>query len=204
MRPLQDIIKVNYLRYYLYSFFSGLIFILLIIVLKTISGESYKFYFRDPVATAGLTPLVGIASNIGILIWCATASICLFCWHRTRSSFLLYAGLLSGCLLIDDFFLFHEMIFPDYLHINQSVVILIYILMMLTFLINFRNEIIKSEFIGLVIAGVFFTISIVIDLKLFFGFHSMFYEDSAKFLGLVAWMTYFIRHSIMTLNDKSS
>ena len=95
---------------------SGVIFVSLTI------GIPLGNFTRDPAAVAKYHPAIGIVSNIGILYWCATASICFFCFavlrnlekQREFQRFILSSGLITSLLLVDDFFLLHE----NYLQLN--------------------------------------------------------------------------------------
>jgi len=76
----------------------------------------------------GVNPFLGFVSNLGVLVWCASAAVCLFSWAVLRNrvdarifaSFVFYAGLLSALLLVDDFFELHELVFPKYLHVPET------------------------------------------------------------------------------------
>lgn len=64
-----------------------------------------------PTAIAGIHPLSGFISRLGVLLWCAAASICFFAAWTLRNSkqgdtfrFLLFFALLTAYLMFDDLF----------------------------------------------------------------------------------------------------
>lgn len=152
---------------------------------------------RDPSATTGDSPFIGVLSNLGVLFWCASVAICLFSFALLQktgnigkfSSFFLFGGLISLILLLDDLFLFHETVFPLYLRIPEKLVFLSYGLMILGYITRFRKLIMKTNVIFLIFAFGLFGLSIGIDLlelKI-----SILFEDGSKLFGIVSWFGYF-------------
>jgi hypothetical protein len=175
--------------------------LLTIALLKAIKGVDVGNFIRDPVQLSGLHPFTGLVSNIGILLWCSTAAICLFCWlmlrgngeHSRRDSFLLCSGLITAFLLIDDFFLFHEIIFPVYVHVPQDLVYIAYAMLIFVFLIAFRKIILQTDYIILFIAFACFGASMLLDTIKVGLFGRYFFEEAFKFLGICGWAGYFMR-----------
>ena len=97
-------------------------------------------------------------------------------------------------LLLDDLFLFHEEVFPEYLHIPQKAVFAGYGIIILLYLISFRASILDTEFLILLFAFGFFGLSIIVDeiLRSMIPQQHLF-EDGAKLLGIVSWFAYFAR-----------
>ena len=83
-------------------------------------------------------------SNIGILLWGATASICLFTsfskYISRESSKLLLLGGFSGLLCVDDFFLLHDR------YIGQIFLNLTYLAISIFLLVRFRKILKALEF----------------------------------------------------------
>ncbi|QMS89520.1 hypothetical protein HUN01_18770 [Nostoc edaphicum CCNP1411] len=154
---------------------------------------------RDPSAIMNVPFYLGLFSNIGILFWCSSASICLFSYillkkdirAKEYSSFFLFSGLLTSLLLFDDFFLIHESVFPDYLHINEKIVYAGYIVLVLMFFLKFKTILKKTEFLILLSAFMFFGLSIVCDN--IFPNIPVAIEDTFKLVGITTWFTYFAR-----------
>ena len=73
-------------------------------------------------------------------------------------------GLISLVLLLDDFFMFDEYIYPIYLGINEKAVLIVYGMLILFYLVNFRKIIRNTEFLFILLAVLFFALSVVVDL----------------------------------------
>jgi hypothetical protein len=145
----------------------------------------------------------GLLSNIGVIIWSAAAAVCLFTYvvlrrHSYRkgtAGFFLFSGIFSTILVIDDLFLVHEKLSVYFPEIS---IMAIYAVICIFYLIRYRAIILQSDFILLVIALVFFVVSISTDLGFIKVQERFFYifEDSFKLLGIVSWTTYLIRTSM--------
>jgi hypothetical protein len=106
---------------------------------------------KDPSTITGTHPFVGLVSNIGIVLWCMTAAICLyagalaFTQRRTAGdvSFLIAAGLLTGLLAFDDLFLFHEWIGPRLLALNEEAILACYGILAAAYIVAFRRQIMR-------------------------------------------------------------
>jgi hypothetical protein len=85
---------------------------------------------------------VGFLSSLGIMLWSASAAICLLgasAMHRIHHQtfiFLLCSGLLCVMLTLDDAFLFHEEVFPIHLNIPENLVFGTYFLLMAGYLLS--------------------------------------------------------------------
>lgn len=162
---------------------------------------------RDVTATANVHPLTGILSNLGILLWCAAASICAFAAVTLRNvkprepfRFLLCSALLSAYLLLDDFFLFHDELAPRYLGVDEKLVYAALGIAVCAYLIAFRRLILRTHFAVLLLALGFLGIAVVMDALLEpwlrrMGHWEYFFEDGAKWLGIAAWCSYYVRTS---------
>ncbi|WP_036476699.1 hypothetical protein [Myxosarcina sp. GI1] len=163
-------------------------------------------FTRDPAYIADFSPLVGLTSNIGVLLWSASATICLFSWtmlrHRLNkkrfATFLLSSGLITTLLLLDDFFMLHEYIFPHYLGIDEKITLVSYVGLIFFWMIAFKNFILKTKYFILAIAFGFFGLSLFIDvfqnyIQIVLGSWRIFFEDGFKLLGIVGWLGYFIK-----------
>jgi hypothetical protein len=170
--------------------------------------------FRDPTVLGKIHPLSGILSNLGILLWWSTASICLFTatflLHLKQSKkfwFLLSSGLLSVWLAFDDLFLFHEAA-DFYFGLTQGILIKSLSIVVLAYLIKFRNLILRTNFFILLLALAFLSTSVVIDhfqesrLLYLLGEWRIFLEDGTKWLGIASWCGYFTHTSYQMLYDS--
>jgi len=98
----------------------GLIWVLsgitLVLVVPPLCGVRVTHLTRDPVQLAHLPFYTGVLSNVGCLLWCATAVVCLFSahvvlrcgGHETAAHFLAWSSVLTLLLLADDLLLIHE------------------------------------------------------------------------------------------------
>lgn len=106
--------------------------------------------------------------------------------------FILFGGLLSFILLIDDLFMLHEKVYPYHLGIDQNLVFLSYGFIFITYLVSFRKSIRKTNHNYLSFAAFFFAVTILIDILPLNHLLPMYYlcEDGPKFLGIVSWFGY--------------
>lgn len=182
------------------------IYILLFGLLVTIAvvAEHYKipigWFTRDPTVILKGPPYVGFISNIGMLVWSFTAAICVFSAitsHKNNqlevAKYLLCSGLLTLLLLIDDMFMLHDSFFPNFLKIPEKLVYLTYAILVLGYLIRFRKEIIKNEYVILFIAFFFFGFSVLSDMFLPQQGMEFLFEDGLKIFGIVTWFIFFFK-----------
>lgn len=161
---------------------------------------------KDANAVAGAPLYAGAISNIGILFWCATASICFFCFAMVRNrghttsagQFLLAAGILTTLIMFDDLFEVHERILRDVLSIPEYITFSFYGALLAVIIARYRGVIVKSDFVLLVLAIMFFALSMTADLAqhhipwLYTRIGSFLFEDGCKLLGILSWCGYFV------------
>ncbi len=178
---------------------------------------------RDVVESLDAPVYAGLYSSLGVLLLSSTAAVCLFSaivlrWFQGRSewsSFLLFAGSVTAYLALDDLFLLHEIVFPKELHIPQNAVILGYSLVIGLFLAAFARTILRTDFLLLGAAFVFFAGSLAVDAVYeesdfrltfiaddFLGRHLV--EDGFKLVGIAVWAAYFIRICLLQFRELAS
>ena len=147
-------------------------------------------------AIANVHPLTGVVSNVGILLWCATAAICLFSSSllrqqgaRPEAGFLLWAGLMTTGLLLDDFFMFHEYLAPVHFHLNEKLVHASYFCVTAVYLLRHRHLILETNYRLLAAALVLFAGSMLVDVADGEGWWRL-VEDGCKILGISSWLGY--------------
>lgn len=192
----------------------ALILLFGIALLKIIFRVDIGSITRDSLQLFEAPPFVGILSNIGILCWCSVMAISFFASRLIQreadrgkmAQFLFYSGLLTCFLMLDDFFLFHEIVLPDYLHIRQELIYPSYLIIIITYLIKFCKIILRTDYIFLVLAFMFFGVSISIDLvsEIITIPELFFFEDGSKFMGVLSWAVYFIRTGLQVMNGQLS
>jgi hypothetical protein len=182
---------------------------------STLKGIPMYKFMRDPSSIAHIHPFAGVMSNLGVLLWCASATICLFGWAilcgRTSetkfSNFFLYFGLMTILLMLDDLFRLHESIFPNLFGVPEKITFIGYGVLTLCGMITFKKCIIETEFLILLLAFIFFGLSLTIDLffshsiEQFLGHWRIFFEDCFKLLGIVGWFGYFGRCCFVEINS---
>lgn len=195
-------------------FLPGILVIVIAAICHTIFQIPFNVYTRDPIQTLNGKPYVGIISSIGILLWCASASVLFFSailagkqnMPGQLRQFLLYSGAFTSFMLLDDMFLFHDVIFPEYLKISENYFYITYGLILVTFLILYRKILLNTDYILLLLAFGFFVVSAGIDA---FTAHvvelpgQFFFEDSFKLLGVISWFAFFSRTSFMQVKTVS-
>jgi len=157
-------------------------------------------FTRDPTVVLGGPSYVGFISNIGMLFWAFAAAICLFSSviHKqgntqTTSQFLLYSGLLTLWLLLDDMFMLHDSFLPNHLMIPEKLVYLGYVIIVAAYLVKFRTVILNHEYVILLFAFCFFALSVLADLLLAQQGIVFLFEDGFKLFGIVTWFIFFFR-----------
>tara|TARA_Y100001978_G_C23543255_1_gene360828 strand:+ start:12 stop:614 length:603 start_codon:yes stop_codon:yes gene_type:complete len=158
---------------------------------------------RDLAQTCGYPIGVGMISNIGILLWGAATSICIFTAfiekiNKELSKLLLLGGIFSGLLCIDDFFLLHDRyIGPDFLNLT-------YLSISIFLLISFRRILKKIGFFNLVISILFLGLSVFLDGVIQQLFNQRYelvqlFEEGFKFIGIACWLNFWCKASYFAL-----
>ena len=166
-------------------------------------GVPFALLASDPITLGRLPFYAGMLSNLGILFWCSAAAITLFAaalvWQTPDAArsrwFLLVSGTFTSILLLDDFFLIHEIVFPYYLGLPQELLLGTYVVGAITYLIIFRGIILRTDFLILLTAIAALAFSVVVDqLPQVLPMHLL-WEDGAKLVGAAGWFFYFARTS---------
>lgn len=188
----------------LVAFVPSILVLLIMVMVSLIFNISCDKMTRDPLAIARISPLSGILSNLGILLWCSAASICFFgailllnIKPRDTFWFLLFSALLSSYLLFDDLFQIHDNLFEDLAGGSEYVAFAATGIAICAYLIAFREIILRTNFSLLLLALGFFAASVAIDLILYpwflpFGHWEHLFEDGAKWLGISCWCSYYV------------
>ena len=173
--------------------------ILFSIILCIIFNVPFSNLSKDPISVAKAKPYIGFVSNVGVMFWSFTTAICFFTASvlpkinntSKMRSFILLAGIISFFLLIDDFFLFHERVFPKLFHLDEKYLFGFYVILVAFYLIKFKERILKSQYLHLIIALALFTTSISVDVLIASEFENRHYfEDIPKFFGIIAWFCF--------------
>ena len=167
---------------------------------------------RDTAAIGGIHPISGMLSSLGILLWCTTVAVCIFSAiiiYTIKKTdifwFLLNSAFLSMYLLFDDLFLFHEELVTMYLGIDENIIFAILGLAVMTYLIQYRLIILKTNFCLLLLALGLLSISVISDIILILfelDQWEYFIEDGFKWLGIACWCSYYTHSSFYFVMDS--
>lgn len=175
-----------------------------------------RWLFMDTVTAGQLSGdcchvYYGFVSNLGIMLWAATAAVCLFAGvllivrHAATDQirFAISAALFTGWLALDDVFLLHEKVLPK-LGIEQNWVLIAYLSVGFAYAIINIRQIFKADFVILAIGAGAMLSSVLIDMIL----HSVApavvsIEDGAKFLGICAWAIFHSQAMFSIVCEKS-
>ncbi len=197
------------------------VFVLLlpIIFLLIVSLQPWvnpKWMFLDTVTAAEYSDdcchvYYGFVSNLGIFLWVATASVCLFSatiilqWKNAKAlfRFAVTAGVFSAWLAMDDAFLLHEIVFPK-IGVPQFLVLAVYVLLAVAYILASWRVIFSSEYWILMLGVGGVAISLGVDQL----FHSLdptivIIEDSAKFFGLFCWFAFHLVTLVVAFQNKA-
>lgn len=197
----------------LYLYMAIIVLMVVVGVLSRVSDNlTLALLMRDPIISARLPVGSGIVSQFELVLWSASITLCLFgCIlfghtgkHVRPRRLLLHFGIITIILFLDKVLLFHGDIAPNQLHVDKSIVIAIYLILVLVFMYLNRVEILSSEYVLLVLAMVMFGSSLFLDaLPLrdlgvpLFGQQIRFYlEDGSKFAGVATWLVYLWRYTM--------
>lgn len=159
-------------------------------------------FMREPQTLGRLPWYAGLFSLAGGWLWASAATACLMGWSILRRRpgsdrlpvFLLYFGLLTIAVLLDDALQLHE--HADAIGIPEKATGAIYLAVLLGGLISFRDEILRSDFRLFASAILFLGLSVIIDaLQSIYGEGlgpwRILLEDGFKILGAAGWCGFF-------------
>lgn len=109
-------------------------------------------------------------SDLGAILWCVAATVCFFAAMVLRNSqtkdvyqFLLYSALLTTYLLFDDFFQIHDHYLHYRLGISEKITYLVLGVASCTLIIKFRQTILQTDYIVMLLGIGFLAISVIAD-----------------------------------------
>ncbi|WP_435625408.1 hypothetical protein [Flagellimonas sp.] len=182
----------------------------LVLLLEKWKGIPIGNLTRDIVAIANVPIYTGFFSQIGIFLWVATATLCMFSARigsKTKKNpdhkkYLFVSGLLTILLCLDDIFLLHEVVFP-FLGIPEKVVFIGYASIVIAWIITFYSVILATDYILLVLAFFFFGLSVTLDVFPIFNWSPFLFEDGFKMAGIVSWSVYFYNIAVIAVSGKN-
>jgi len=189
----------------------------LVSVFKNIALENFT---RDPLAVTKSPFYIGAISKIGVLLWCAAACMCFLTAGVLRSvsasidrcRFFLWAGVGTTVLLIDDFFLFHDVIAPEYFSVPSEATYTVYGGLAIYFFLKYQAVILKSSYSVLILATFFLSGSVGVDVLndnevvpylVNVRDAQFLLEDGLKLFGIAGWFSYFAWECYVSLVQHS-
>ena len=190
------------------SILPSAILYLAILYISNFYNIKLSLVVRDLAQTCGYPIGVGMISNIGILLWGAAASICLFTTflegiNRESSKLLLLGGIFSSLLCIDDLFLLHDRyVGPDFLNLT-------YLAISIFLLVRFRRILKIIGLFNLLISILFLGLSIFFDGVIQQIFNQSYeltqlIEEGFKFIGIACWLNFWCKASSSALKFGNS
>lgn len=203
--------KLVYGRQLLITFIPAISILLIAAITSMLFNIDMSLITRDVTAIGEIHPFSGVLSSLGIILWCVAASICFFSAMIVGNIkqinyfwFLLNSAFLSTYLMLDDLFLLHENLFPIYLGVNEKIVLVVLGSAVFYYIATYRNLILKTKYNVLLLALIFLSISVVVDIIIgswleSIGHWMFFIEDGFKWLGIVSWCSYYVHTSLQMI-----
>ncbi|MBI5943336.1 MAG: hypothetical protein HY864_03130 [Chloroflexi bacterium] len=188
---------------------AGLI-MLLVLFLKLRFDIDTSDLTQDPNSVAGQPFYIGLISNLGVIFWGASAAVSIFAGLIGKSkapsaaSFLIYSGIFSALLLLDDLLQLHEGFFQYDLHIPEELVLALYSAIAILIYFRHRKFILPSQYFILLSSLMFFGFSLSVDTFLDDIPGENLLEDGSKFIGILTWFGYYTSLGYETIRQKIS
>lgn len=187
----------------LFSMVTGLLLIL--VVVHQLTKIPFANFTADPAATFNFNPFFGYVSNLGIIFWGMCVSVCFLSAailnarrdQAKNAAFLMSFGALTAVLMLDDLFMIHESLGPNYLNISEKWFLIAYGLYASGCFYHFRAIIFNNSKKLLILAMAAFGSSIMIDQvsSNFYMSGEYLFEDGLKLIGISSWLCYFLDFS---------
>jgi hypothetical protein len=179
----------------------------------------FGIIFSDPTEYLEYNRLNGLVLYLGVFLLISSAAVCIFNYFVLRSRghagsegrFLLFFGLFSVLLAVDDLFMVHEAV-GDVVataaavtdDLGEAITFAVYILVFAFFTLKYRKVIYRTEYFLFIVSIVFFVLSISLDLlplslpdnPLFKG------EEIFKFFAYITWFVYAARTALKMVKNQ--
>jgi hypothetical protein len=190
------------------------------IILALVAWVSYRHgipiaaFTKDMAGLAKIHPTISVVSSLGAFVMAVTGGICYFTYTIVKPrgeefvSELFYGGALTFYITLDDFYQFHDVIFPRHFGINEKLVYLSLALAAVGYLFVHRHRLLAHHPVLLFAALTCFGVSVIADVfdkQLYdlLGQWMLMIEDGSKFLGIALWASYFISLSHIALTQDT-
>ena len=198
----------------LWVWLPGLLLLGLALWVALASEITLRLLMQDATTVLGAPFYIGSLSMAGIIGWSLAVGVSIFTaiastGHAPRPwrSFLLAMGGLTALLLVDDAYLLHDEIVPQYVGVRGELVGIAYVILTVFILYRFRNVVRQSNYILLGAALTLLGVSAAVDVgssalsdvlagnAIFLG------EDGTKLIGTWTWLAYLASVSRQALRN---
>ena len=203
----------NILRALSIATLPGLVIYVLAISLSAMAGIKGILVIRDLAQTCDSPLGVGLISNLGYLLWIATAAIALFTAYATPTynqhklkDLLLCGGWFSFILCIDDMFLLHDR------YIGQTFLYVVYAIFAFLIVFKFQDQLLKNSGEIFILAATLLAFSVLTDkfqrniddiMPIKYETIQLF-EEGVKFLGITTWLYFWWSASSKLIRNSVS
>lgn len=174
--------------------------VVIFILAAGLRGQQVGVYTRDVAAIAKVSPFTGLLSTLGLMVWAASAAVWYCCCIRARACgekrlccLATASVLLSLWLALDDAFMIHDALAPDYWHLPERGMLLLVACAAIAYALFFRDLLVTAIF-PLAFAFGPLALSLIIDdigavlTWDLIGEWDFLLEDGLKWLGIVGWL----------------
>lgn len=190
----------------------AVVVLLVVVGVRLTTGTPVADLVRDPLAVADGPPWLGAVSNLGILVWAVGAVGALFAAAALRRSgapreevrFLVAAGVVTTVLLLDDLYMLHETVLPEYVGVPEPVVFGAYGALVGWFVVRFRAAIRRTRWPLALLAAAALAAMVLVDLAgdgvPASGRYLL--EDGAKLFAQVGWAAYLVDTGLRAVDAR--
>lgn len=169
---------------------------------RLLLGIDIPIMTKDVAAVAGIHPLSGFLSFLGILLWWTTATIWFFSTFVGRDrgdtstfGFMVSSGVLSTYLAFNDLFQFHDYLVSRELNLSEQIVLCGLGFAVAVYLWRYRSVILKPNGLLLLFALGFLSFSVLVDTLLKPWLWRLkdwadLAEEGPKWLGISFWTAF--------------
>ncbi|MHA6796006.1 hypothetical protein ACVGVM_21195 [Pseudonocardia bannensis] len=171
-----------------------------------VAGVPFEVFSKEPVDVLSAPRYTGWFAHLVVLVWQVAATAALVGalvlrrgGHREAAMFLGSGGVLTGVMVVDDFFLLHEAVYPK-LGVPEEAVYVLYAMGAAAFVWRFRGRL-GSDVVLLVAAYAFWGVSVGLDVLYSFGGPlALLPEDGTKATGTALWAVLMVRLTLAELD----
>jgi hypothetical protein len=180
------------------------------VTLFYLTGNDWWILLRDPAASYDFVPWAGVFSHLGVLALTITGAILVFAavvWqHPARERpIMIYAGLMSLWLALDDLFMLHEGVFPRVTGAPEIVLLGTYVVLALGLMRMTGPQLFTMAFLGFWVATAFLAVMVISDQSSDLASSiSLLVEDGSKLCGYVVWSAFWIAYAARAVTSTTT